>query len=921
MEPQQKLRIKSAMIVYELELALGNYVIDNEVLENVSAKSKSSVLERVISKGKDEIKENLSFIVESSYLDEIFNFAIDITDGTSLNKHMKDLKYLSSSLGIFDIRNAISHPNRPFPDCYWFRTATIASDPLIEKLGLTSVRQALNSAIEESLNIPPEDWFDSVNWAIPNTLPNSFDHEITGLLGREKDFKDLESVLSKVRNNLIAIVAPGGIGKTALILQFLKDISLSPCWSNQISSILFCTLKNERLTANGVEQIEAINGIDQIKQSILNDLKTLYNKDEFISFEEACENLKDEKILICIDNLETLLIHSQIEFIEFNESLPLLWRVLVTSRISIDSATTVPLEPLVRRHAVSLSRNYLRKRGVNDFKQEDLEKITDAANNNPLAIRLTIDLYNKGIDISQSIQKSQKDIASFSYKNLIESLSNHSISILEAIYVIGDSTKPELIEFLDLSNEEIAESINELSKTSLIVRKTEEFGNDSYKLSESIRDLLLTNPKNIEIRNQISESLKKRKTKILEQSTRNEKLGLSDFDEEYVTPDTDRTVYGLIVDVNRYLGKHISTRSHNELIELKSRFCDLISYRTNDSQLLYHYSRILRNLKDKSGEFDILTKAEKLNNDSPRIKLAIALYHFYNSDYNLAMAKFNELKFKKFDNPANSTRKFSFSVTKLHFLCLLYLGSYDEIIVDTTDWENHPNWSMMYGVYRASALKRSVELRQLSNSETEAPILESIEIFEKLFKTENYHEVACVEANKLINEIDSLISSSKNKYSSDFVTTYVSFVATHFFNIISVLRNENINSHENQNLLKRIYDIKLKTNPLHDVKWYMFQPTNVYDNEHIIELKDAGYEIVQVYHIPEDRGYGLSNFIFAEDEQKNQFFLSVYNFEGGWNRWGYIKLQSKLAIKYSKLQTNGKPTPADEIVEIEEYLI
>ena len=110
----------------------------------------------------------------------------------------------------------------------------------------------------------------------------------------------------------------------------------------------------------------------------------------------------------------------------------------MTSRISIDSATTVPLEPLGKRHAINLSRNYLKKRGVQLIDQNILENIADRANYNPLAIRLTIDLYIKGVDINQSIQQSQKDIASFSYKNLIESLSDNSIAILEAIYVLGE---------------------------------------------------------------------------------------------------------------------------------------------------------------------------------------------------------------------------------------------------------------------------------------------------------------------------------------------------------------------------------------------------------------------------------------------------------------------------------------------------
>ena len=54
MDNTQKNRIKSAMIVYELETSLGNYVIDNEVLDNLSDKNKNLITEREEKKRKRE---------------------------------------------------------------------------------------------------------------------------------------------------------------------------------------------------------------------------------------------------------------------------------------------------------------------------------------------------------------------------------------------------------------------------------------------------------------------------------------------------------------------------------------------------------------------------------------------------------------------------------------------------------------------------------------------------------------------------------------------------------------------------------------------------------------------------------------------------------------------------------------------------
>ncbi|WP_214653182.1 hypothetical protein, partial [Vibrio anguillarum] len=69
-----------------------------------------------------------------------------------------------------------------------------------------------------------------------------------------------------------------------------------------------------------------------------------------------------------------------------------------------------------------------------NIQQRTLQDIAKAANHNPLAIRLTVDLYLKGNDIPESIQRSQKDIASFSYKNLIDAIDDTAVSILEAIF-------------------------------------------------------------------------------------------------------------------------------------------------------------------------------------------------------------------------------------------------------------------------------------------------------------------------------------------------------------------------------------------------------------------------------------------------------------------------------------------------------
>ena len=920
MELYQKYRIKSAMIIYALEEALGNYVIQNEEqISSISEGSKKEIIEREESKGRSIDNSNTTLLVESSYLDEVFNFAIDITTGTSFETHMRNLKSYAYLLTIFDIRNSISHPNRPFPQCYWFRAAAIASDPLVDQLGLSTVRQALSSAIAENLNPPPDEWFSNVIWGIPNTLPNMFDHDITGLVGRDKEFKNLKSVLSNLRNNLIAVVAPGGIGKTALILQFLKDLSVEPKWNEKIDAIIFCTLKNERLTTDGIQKIEAINGLGQIKEALLNDLQKIYTDVEFDSFEEACERLENQKVLLCIDNLETLLVKSQSEFINFNQLLPLTWRVLVTSRISIDSAITVPLEPLVKRHAENLSRSYFKKRGINNFEHSQIEKIAKSSNNNPLAIRLTIDAYLKGGDIPTSIEKTQKDIALFSYKNFIELLTDESVSILEAIYVTGSTSKNDLTNLLGFSNESISESINELSKTTLIIRTINEIGSDTYRLSESIRDLLLINPKNIEIRQKISEKVRQRKVKILEQAQVSEKLNISRFDERYIESGTNENIHELILDLNKFLRKPFSKRNHKELVKLKQRFSDSFTYNPNDPQLTFHYSRVLKNLRDKTSELTFLEKALSVKPDDARIKFAIGLNQFYSSEYEKASKIFQELISYGYSDPEKTDERFSFSMVKLFFQSLLHLGDFDNIFKLTENWEKEKYWSILFGTYRASSLKRSIELETKNHKIIEETFTAAINIYSKIFSEKEYSAVACVEANKLIEQLDFKFHQVKS-ITITFKKQALDFISTHFFEIVQRLKNVDLESYETQKLLRNFYNLDIEDNPIRNVKWYSPTRKIIYDREHIEELKREGYTIVEVYYIPQIQD-GASSYLFARGKDKQEYYLQVSNFNGGWNRWGYITLNSKLAIQYNSSKGRNKSLAATDIMEIDKFEI
>ncbi len=208
----KEIKRKTAMLLHQIEESLGSFVLNNGDIDSLNLESLENIHQREVNKGRVFNRSSIKDIVEATYLDELFGFALDIAQDSSIIDSINYLYSLFHHLDIYEVRNAVSHPNRPFWNCYWYRVATVASDPVNEILGLNEVKKALISAESGVINDPPEEWVHKVIWQIPNNLPSQFDHGLTGLIGRSKELQELKKFISNPRVNTIALVAPGGSG-------------------------------------------------------------------------------------------------------------------------------------------------------------------------------------------------------------------------------------------------------------------------------------------------------------------------------------------------------------------------------------------------------------------------------------------------------------------------------------------------------------------------------------------------------------------------------------------------------------------------------------------------------------------------------------------------------------------------------------
>lgn len=898
-----EIKRKTAMLLHQIEESLENFVLNNGDIDSLNLKSLENIHQREVDKGRVFNRSSIKNIVEATYLDELFGFALDIAQDSSIIDSINYLYSLFHHLDIYEVRNAISHPNRPFWDCYWYRVATVASDPVNEILGLNEVKEALISAESGVINDPPEEWAHKVIWQIPNNLPAQFDHGLTGLIGRSKELQELKKYISNPRVNTIALVAPGGSGKTALALDLLNTIVSTPSYTKFVDTVIYTTMKTEKLTSDGVVSLDSIETMAELKQNILDSINEIFDE-SYNSFEEAIQERKNSKFLLCIDNLETLLRDNQASFEDLNYELPQTWKVLVTSRVSISNSTILSLETLKEKSAIHLARTYLLKRGAEPLEQDTFVKLAQGCFYNPLAIRLTIDLVVAGHDIPKSLNVANKEIAEFSYNNLIEALSVDAIEILEAVFVEDSSTRLSLCELLDKNLDDISSAIGELSKTSLISRKSSEQG-EVYSLSDSVRDLLVISPRNIGVRNKVQDSIHKRRVLSKEIDIKQAKQELPIWHSKFIPQNTNENLKILVTEVNNNLDKarrntDIAVNLFRKLKESKFMY---------EGESLYHraFGRVLEVLKDYRTAEDHYKSAIRSNSsDASSMYLLARLYHF-TKKYDEAHKTYQLLIDQGWVVDSPDMVSFGRSIYNGYCLALLYSGRYDEVFEFTKKWKDSPVYRGILGTYRASAWKRKME--NLVNDDPDTAVdalVRAARILSDVYRNDGYFKAVNKQAIKIFEEIE--FCFSRKNYCDKYTDQGLELLKFISENIVEISQSNS--SFDMNPLICKLAKVPIANNPFKGSSWNELSNDSSYDDFDDKEDKPEGLTRVRISNRPQE-----ATFLFARDSYSKDYFLHYKNFKDGeWKDWCQLSIGMSLDILPEK--ENGDTNKATNAREI-----
>lgn len=324
-----------------------------------------------------------------------------------------------------------------------------------------------------------------------NNLPLG-DYDETGLVGRRSELNKLAKRLIDLsttrRGQVLTVVGPGGVGKTALVLQALHDlVNDEECPYDIVSWV---SLKTERLTARGVQSIhDAVLSVEQAVPALIEALEPSFDG----TASQLADSLDGLSALIVIDNLETV---SGREVLELIDILPETVSYLFTSREGLGEVERrFSLGPLEEKSAVDLLRRLARARDLEPFVQMTqlaAKELVHELGASPLGLKWFVASVEIGKDPKELVRH-REDLVQFCVANVFGSLDSDAKKVGGVLHVLARPvTVQEIRLFLpDMSSDSLRAAVKALDRR-MFIRK--DFVADSiaetFEATEPLSDYL-----------------------------------------------------------------------------------------------------------------------------------------------------------------------------------------------------------------------------------------------------------------------------------------------------------------------------------------------------------------------------------------------------------------------------------------------
>lgn len=356
-----------------------------------------------------------------------------------------------------------------------------------------------NPSFALSLQIPSY-WKDSKNRVYNNLPLPEFDD--TGFLGRKDEREAIKDLIFS-HTRVISLVGEGGVGKTALALRCLYDVLEAAETSGKTSfdMIIWVTLKANRLTPSGVVMLrDAIMTSLGLFHSVVDSFGGSSNGGLVEVLAEITEYMKEFKILLCIDNFETI---GKQDVRRFLAEIPEGSKVLITTRVGLGEIEyRYKLDSLDSKSSVDLIRKLSRLLNIDALKKRNNPSLTQLASrlhNNPLLIKWYVLGVGSGKRSEELLTKNSlnyQEALKFCFENLYDGLNNIELEVIQTIECLRHSVSAVELRFIlcERGELEIAEALHNLNNSSMLKSELSEINQDDgirrYTLTDIASDYL-----------------------------------------------------------------------------------------------------------------------------------------------------------------------------------------------------------------------------------------------------------------------------------------------------------------------------------------------------------------------------------------------------------------------------------------------
>lgn len=276
-------------------------------------------------------------------------------------------------------------------------------------------------------------------------------------IGREKELTKIKEILSpypKSQYHGVIIDGIGGIGKTSLALevahQYLRDYNrFSP--EERFEAIIWTSAKQSVLTADGITiRRQILRTLDDIYNAIATTLqreditRTTPKEQERI----VRQTLTDQRVLIIVDNLETIDDESVMAFLQ---ELPAPTKVVVTTRHYLNFGYRVRLSGMPSEDSYILIQQECEKKGV-ALDSENIQHLYNRTGGVPLAIVWSIAQMGFGYEIEVVLTRlgqPTSDLAKFCFEGALNGIKGKApYKLLMALSLAKESVCRETLGYV-----------------------------------------------------------------------------------------------------------------------------------------------------------------------------------------------------------------------------------------------------------------------------------------------------------------------------------------------------------------------------------------------------------------------------------------------------------------------------------------